>query len=181
MEHDSFVALSRDEFNFMCEIALDNFAGSADVSLLRMCTTVMCRPHLHGMQVWLTNDRHAQSRRVLAQSCSLASAIGDKLDATFNKADIFGKPKPQATTQVLFVFDDKPDLLNVTAIGEQLQDEFESVLGTVNTVLSGHDSDVISGLSTSLSQTASDAVGNVTGADAPAISYLMAELSHALP
>ena len=121
----------------------------------------------------------------------MTTGIESKLNETFadKTTDFFGKEKPKPTTQVLFVFDDKPDILNFTMIGEQLQSEFENVLGQVNSVLSGSDSvtlaangsDVLSGLSTSLSQSAADAVRNITGAQAPTIDYLLSQLENKSP
>lgn len=118
------------------------------------------------------------------QSCSLATGIDEKLNATvgaaFKQSDIFGKAKPESSTEVLFVFDDKPDILNTTQIGEQLQNQFESVLGQINALVSGNASLVLNGLSTSLGEPQPSDVTAVD-ATAPAISFLMDELSHALP
>ena len=124
-----------------------------------------------------------------AQSCSITNTIDDKLQAKINETldkptDIFGKPKPQPTTEVLFVFDKKPDILNTTSIGEQLQGEFESVLGTVNAVLGGNGTagaQTAAGVQTSLDQQAAAAVSGIAGAPTPGIQFLLDGLEHNLP
>ena len=112
----------------------------------------------------------------------MSTAIDTKLNATLaNVTDIFKKDKPKTTTEVLFVFDNKPDILNFTSIGEQLEAEFETVLSNVNTVLSADGGNVVSGLSTSLGQQATAAVGDITAASGPSVDFLLDQLSHKLP
>ena len=113
------------------------------------------------------------------QSCSISTAIDDKLGATIDKAvNFFGKAKPKPITEVLFVFDDKQSLLNFTNIGVQLQSEFESVLGEVNSLLSGNGTAAIPDIPASLGQTAANTISAASG---PAIDSLLSDLTHQLP
>lgn len=112
----------------------------------------------------------------------MSTAIDAKLDGTLhNETDIFSKEKPETTSEVLFVFDNKPDILNFTSIGEQLQAQFESVLGTANTVLSANGQQVVSGVQSSLDQQAAVSVADVTSAAGPSVSFLLDQLAHKLP